>query len=216
MLTSSSSINLLRYPWVSVPTLDLLQTKPKNSTPAPSIFSSLELFSMGNSESVLVSRHEIKHRSGGRGHVRVSAPEQDRHHQKKRRHTSSSGSDTSNRRTKHKVRFEKPESPLATNNLHSGGRRYSRDYSYGGYTGMEYIVDQGYVIPGIKASQDLNRPPPPRPTTERRQDIYNRAGSHIPRRVVPIIYEESESTNRPEQYSRVLPVPRRRMGRHFL
>ena len=165
---------------------------------------------MGNSESVIVSRHERERKAGGRYHTIAQPLDRKRHHRKRPRHTANSDSDTSSRRPKHKVRFGDPESSSDAHVERPSGIRYSKDYAHGGYTGMEFVVDQGYVIPGIRPSsrdrvravpnQDFTRPPPPRPTTQARRDVNNRAGSHIPRRVVSIY--KDESAHRPEEWSR--------------
>ena len=165
---------------------------------------------MGNSESVIASRHERKHRSGGRRHTHVSTQEHEHEHRRKRhRHTPSSNSDTSDPRPKQKVRFGTPKTPLTTDDSYMSSRRYANDHSSGGYTRLEYIIDQGHISPGIhrntadrtrfESNQSFDRPSPLRPATQQRKDTFTRAGSHIPRW---IIYDDSEDEYLPKRPSR--------------
>ncbi len=179
---------------------------------------------MGNSESVIVSRHERKHRSGGRSNIRVMHVDQEHYHHKRRRHNPSSESDASSRRSSRKVRIYEPKSRPDDDMRRPTGARYSRDYSYGGYGGNKYIVDQGSVVPGIHQNSPAESRLKSGPTLELRSSghAYNPAGpkqrrphisssgrSYIPQQRQPSVsiplYRDGDPAHRPDQWSRIKP-----------
>lgn len=108
----------------------------------------LNLFDMGNSESVIVSRNDRKRKSGRRRDGRPVPVDHEYHYRNGHQHTPSLDSDASSRRSKRKVRYPESKSSSDTDVKRHNGSRYSKDYSLGGRAAKDYVVDHGYVVPG--------------------------------------------------------------------
>lgn len=172
---------------------------------------------MGNSESVIVPRHERKHRSGRWSSISIVPNDQEHHHHRRRRHHSSSGSDTSSKRSRRVGRLQESESSSGTHVKRPSGVRYSQDYSDRRHG---YVIDGGYVEPGIhldsrlqaqaKVDREVFKPCSTGAgyssaiPQQRRMQAQNRGGSYIPQpwQTSFLLHREESPRPRPEQWSR--------------
>jgi hypothetical protein len=110
--------------------------------------SCLNLLNMGNSESVIVSRHDRKHKSSRRRERPVVSVAHEYFYREGHQHVPSSDSYVSSRRSKRRVRYPESKSSSDSDVKRPSGVRFADDYSQGGRTAKDYIVDHGYVVPG--------------------------------------------------------------------
>jgi hypothetical protein len=151
---------------------------------------------MGNSESVIVSRHERYHGSGRRGDVRIVPRDDEYRHHKRRRYHASTNSETSSRRPKRRIRFEEPESSSESDFPRPTRVRSANQYSREPHRPTSYVVDQGYVIPGMYSNATPRIKPQefiegrssghaytarPKPA----HNLSNSAGSYVPQQRLP-------------------------------
>jgi hypothetical protein len=103
---------------------------------------------MGNTESVIVSRHDRKHHSGTRRKRPAVSVTHEYYYPEGSQHTPSSDSYVSSRRSKRRVRYPESRDSSDSHAKHPSGVRFADDYSQGGRAAKDYIIDRGYVVPG--------------------------------------------------------------------
>ncbi len=118
---------------------------------------------MGNAESVIVSRHERKHRSGRQRDGRTVPVDRDEPYRGGPQYTPSSGSNTSSqRRSMRRVRYPESQSSSSVDVNRPSGIPYSRDYSHGARGSNNDVVGHGYVVPSVYSNPRVGIPPIPR------------------------------------------------------
>jgi hypothetical protein len=147
---------------------------------------------MGNTESVIVSRHDRKHHSGTRRKRPAVSVTHEYYYPEGSQHARSSDSYVSSRRSKRRVRYPESRDSSDKHAKRPGGVRFADDYSQGGRTPKNYIIDRGYVVP----RNDFN-------ILSRAPVKQNLSG--FQRLATGVAFDFAKQTQRPPHH----PVPRR-------